>query len=465
MQTRGARPGWRWVAWLVLALFAVGARAGVSEYHLDNGMRIIVKPDHRAPVVVSQVWYKVGASYENDGLTGISHVLEHMMFEGTPRHPGGAFSRIIARNGGQENAFTGRDYTAYFQTLAKAKLEVSLALESDRMHNLALPPKAFRKELQVVMEERRMRIEDKPRALTREALYATAFMNNPYHHPIIGWHTDLENMTDADVRHWYQRWYAPNNATLVVVGDVDPAVVYRLAKHYFGPIPAARISAPKPRRETAQSGLRRVTVRAPAQLPYLLMGYKVPVLKTVAQDHAQAWTPYALSVLGGILDGGDSARFARDLVRGRQVAAQADTDYDLYALHNDLFVIDATPAQGHSVAAVERAIRGEIHRLKTQLVSKAELERVKAQVVAGNVYQRDSMFYQGMQIGLLETVGLSWRRMDEYVKHVEAVTPEQIRVVARTYLKDDGLTLAILKPLPLGRARAAPSSGRYTMMR
>lgn len=473
-QERAERNGIAWLApgfvttlaalaWLAMVTVPASARAEVHTYRLDNGMKVIVKPDHRAPVVVSQVWYKVGGSYENDGLTGISHVLEHMMFKGTPRHPAGEFSRLIAQNGGRENAFTGRDYTAYFQTLAKDKLPLSLALESDRMHNLTLPPKEFRKELQVVMEERRMRTEDKPRALTSEALYATAFMNNPYHHPIIGWRNDLENMTDADLRQWYRRWYAPNNATLVVVGDVDPDAVYHLAKQYFGPIPAATVTPPKPRHETPQRGLRQVTVAAPAELPYLLMGYKVPVLKTASAD----WEPYALEVLAGILDGGDSARFPRDLIRGRQIAAQADVGYDLYALHDDLFVIDATPAQGRSVAEVEQAVRKQIQRLRTQPVSRAELDRVKAQVVAGNVYQRDSMFYQGMQIGMLETVGLGWQRLDEYVKRIEAVTPEQVRAVARKYLHDDGLTIATLKPLPLDSARApsAMPGGRHDMLR
>lgn len=294
-----------------------------------------------------------------------------------------------------------------------------------------------------------MRTDDQPRALTYEQLYATAFMANPYHHPIIGWKNDIEHYTDADVRAWYRKWYAPNNATLVVVGDVESKAVYRLAKRYFGPLKPSHIIPPKPRIEPPQQGPRRITVAAPAELPYLLLGYKVPVLKTAEHE----WEPYALEVLSGILDGGDSARFARDLVRGRQVAASADTDYDFYALHNDLFVIDATPAQGHTVEQVRKAIDAEIERLKTQRVSKKELDRIKAQVVASQVYQRDSMFYQAMQIGMLETVGLGWQRLDEYVDRVRSVTPEQIQAVARKYLIDKRLTEAELKPLPLGTRR------------
>ncbi len=454
---RGATGGM--AALLGVTLAAGVASAGdakVHTYRLDNGLKIIVKEDHRAPVVVSQIWYKVGGSYENDGHTGISHVLEHMMFKGTKRYPAGEFSRIIAQNGGRENAFTGRDYTAYFQQLAKDRLPISFKLESDRMRHLTLPPEAFKKELRVVLEERRMRTDDQPRALTYEQFYATAFMANPYHHPIIGWKNDIEHLTDADVRRWYHDWYAPNNATLVVVGDVDPKWVYDQAKRYFGPLQPSKLTAPKPRIEPAQTGPRHITVSLPAELPYLLIGYKVPVLKTAEHD----WEPYALEVLAGILDGGDSARFARDLVRGQQVAASAGTDYDLYALHNDLFVIDATPADGHTLAQVRSAIAKEIARLKRQPVSEKELNRIKAQVVASQVYQRDSMFYQAMQIGILETVGLGWQRLDEYVDRIRSVTPAQVQAVARKYLVDKGMTVAQLKPLPLeGKRPRGPNAG------
>ncbi len=193
----------------------------LRETTLDNGLRVIVKEDHRAPVMVSQVWYKVGSSYENDGITGVSHVLEHMMFKGTPKRPAGEFSRIIAANGGRENAFTGQDYTAYFQQMEKSRLKVSFELEADRMRNLLLQPAEFAKEIKVVMEERRLRTDDEPQSLTQEQFTAAAFVNSPYRHPIIGWMDDLENLRTEDLREWYQKWYAPNNATVVVVGDVQ----------------------------------------------------------------------------------------------------------------------------------------------------------------------------------------------------------------------------------------------------
>ncbi|HDJ86948.1 MAG TPA: insulinase family protein, partial [Chromatiales bacterium] len=231
----------RWVLPVLLLLFAPAVAAGpVHEYRLDNGLRVLVKEDHRAPVVVSQVWYKVGSGDEHGGITGISHALEHMMFQGTAKHPAGEFSRIVAANGGRENAFTGRDYTAYFQLLAKDRLPVSFELESDRMRNLSLKEADFRKEIQVVMEERRLRTDDNPQALTYERFNAAAFVSSPYHHPVIGWMDDLRNLKIGDLRAWYRRWYAPNNATLVVVGDVDPQAVLRLAERYFGPLPAGR---------------------------------------------------------------------------------------------------------------------------------------------------------------------------------------------------------------------------------
>ena len=222
------------LVWALLIVPVIGF-AQVSEYQLDNGLKLLVKPDNRAPVVVSQVWYKVGSSYEHNGITGISHILEHMMFKGTENLGPNEFSRIIAENGGSQNAFTGRDYTAYFQTLEKERLEISFRLEAERMRNLIIDDAEFLKEREVVAEERRMRTDDNPRSLLREAMNAMAFMNSPYHHPVIGWMNDINHYDPEDLREWYQMWYAPNNATVVVVGDVKPDEVYQLAQKYFGP--------------------------------------------------------------------------------------------------------------------------------------------------------------------------------------------------------------------------------------
>ena len=433
-----------WLAGIMLVL----PQAGLTQVHettLSNGMKVLVKEDHRAPVVVSQVWYKVGSSYEDNGITGVSHVLEHMMFKGTEKHGAGEFSRIIAENGGSENAFTGRDYTAYFQQLEKSRLPISFQLEADRMRNLTLPQEEFSKEVEVVMEERRLRTEDNPRALTVEQFYATAFVSSPYHNPIIGWMNDLKNLNVDDLKTWYGRWYAPNNATLVVVGDVEAHAVFELAEQYFGKLTPSEVRTLKPRPEIPQLGERSITVKAPAKLPYMLMGYKVPVVNTATEE----WEPYALEMLAGILSGSGSARFPRELVREKQIAAGVTASYDLFARQEDLFVIDATPAEGHSIEELRSAIEEQIARIKAEVVSEEELARIKAQVVAHKVYEQDSVFYQAMQMGLLETVGLGWEKLDEYPDRIRAVTAEQVQAVARKYLVNDSLTVAILEPQSL----------------
>ena len=438
---------------------------GVHEYTLKNGLKLLVKEDHRAPVVVSQIWYKIGSSYEHNGITGVSHALEHMMFQGTPKHPDGEFSRIISENGGNENAFTSSDYTAYFQTLEKSRLPISFELEADRMRNLSLKEEDFKKEIEVVKEERRWRTEDDPESMTYEIAMATAFQTSPYRNPTIGWMADLKSMSVDKVKEWYRRWYAPNNATLVVAGDVKPDQVYALAKKYFGGLKPEKIIQSADRPEVPQEGIKRVTVERPAEVPYLLMIYKTPALKeALAAQSVEDWEPYALEVLSGILSGGGSARFDANLIRGKEIAAKVDSGYQMTSRLEGVFLIDGTPANGKTVADLEAAVRGEIAALQNDLVSPEELERVKAQEISDDVYQRDSVFYQAMILGTLESVGLPWKFVDEYVDHIKAVTAEQVRAVAQKYFKDETLTVAALKPLPMGkgqRRRGPPPGGPH----
>lgn len=430
---------------LLLAILPLQAMAAVQEYKLANGMKVIVKEDHRAPVVVSQVWYRAGSMDEFNGTTGVAHVLEHMMFKGTKAVPAGEFSKQIAVAGGRENAFTGHDYTAYFQQLQKTKLELSMKLEADRMRNLVITPREFAKEIKVVMEERRLRTEDKPQALVYETLMAAAYQAHPYHHPIVGWMSDLENMTANDARDWYRRWYAPNNAALVVVGDVKPQEVLKLAERYFGKIRPVALPQRKPQAEPDQRGIKRVAVKAPAKLPYLAMGYHVPTLRDPANDG----DPYALEVLAGVLDGHASARLNQSLVREQQIAVSAGAGYDLISRGPAMFILDGAPAEGKSVAELETAIREQIEKIKRDGVTEEELQRVKAQVIAAQVYQRDSMFYQAMLIGEVETVGLPLNTLETRLEKLKAVTAGQVQEVARKYLVDDRLTVAVLDPQPL----------------
>ncbi len=440
---------------LLCAPMLVEADESVHERTLDNGLKVVVKSDNRAPIVTSQIWYKVGSSYEYGGLTGISHALEHMMFKGTDELPPGQFSRVIAEHGGDENAFTGRDYTAYFQNLAKDRLAIALELEADRMRDLTLPEEEFRKEIEVVKEERRLRTEDDPESLTFEVFNAVAYDASPYRNPVIGWAGDLATLEIGDLRDWYRKWYAPNNATLVVVGDVDPDEVFALADEHFGALKAEDVEPPKPRAEPPQRGQKRVQVKAPAQEPYLLMGYKA-----TAAGHTDAdWEPYALEMLASVLAGGDSARLQRELIRGQQLAASAGASYGAFTRLPGMLLISGIPAKGQDVATLEEALRAQVAGLQDEPVGLDELERARNQLVAGKIYERDSVFYQGMQIGQLESVGLGWRLLDGYLDRLVAVTPEQIQAVARKYLNPENLTVAVLDPQPIDGALPSARAG------
>ena len=439
-----------------LALLLGSAQAGLTDITLDNGMRIIVKEDRRAPVMVSQVWYRAGSMDEFNGTTGVAHVLEHMMFKGTQSVPPGEFSRRIAAAGGRENAFTSRDYTAYFQQMQKDRLELSMQLEADRMAHLVISDALFAKEIQVVMEERRLRTDDQPQSVLYERLMATAYQAHPYRRPIIGWMDDLTNMTAQDARDWYARWYAPNNATLVVAGDVKADEVIALAKRYFGVLPARALPERKPQSEPVQVGEKRMVVKAPAQLPYLVMAWHAPRLQNWAQDT----DPYALQILAGVLSGNDSARLQKSLVKTQQIAVNASAGYDPVARGPGMFLVDATPATGKSVAALEKAIRAEIVRIQREGISEAELARVKAQVIAADVYQRDSLFYQAMQLGEYVTSGLSPEALTGRVDKLRAVSAKDVQAAAQTWLQDDRLSLAELDPQPLNApARRAAVPG------
>ncbi len=414
----------------------------VAEFKLDNGLKILVKEDHRASIVTSQVWYKVGSSFEPAGLTGISHMLEHMMFKGTKKFPSGMARKIIAENGGNENAYTSRDHTVYYQNIEKSRLEICFELEADRMVNLLLDDKEFQKERQVVLEERRMRTEDNPNAKLYERFNAVAYLSNGYATPVIGWQHDIDGYTIEDLRQWYQDWYTPQNATLVVVGDVNSQEVYQLAKKYFGPIKGKLVRQVKPSVEIEPLGRKDLQVKAKAQLPIIIAGYSVPSFITAKED----WEPYALTVLAGIMDGGASSRFTSRLVRGKELAVWAGVGYNPLSRLDSQFSIWSSPAHGVDINDLIAAINTEIAELKKELVSEGELERVKAQVMASAIYELDSVSAQAREIGQLETLGLGWEFVDEYYQRFQQVTAKQVQAVARKYLVDERLTFARLIP-------------------
>jgi zinc protease len=445
---------------LFLLVLAAGcAVANPYERTLANGLRVIVKEDNRAPTVAHLVWYRVGSMDETNGVTGISHVLEHMMFKGTKTVAPGDFSRRVAAAGGRENAFTANDYTVYFQQVERSRLELMMQLEADRMANLVVIPEEFAREIKVVQEERRLRTDDRPRSLVYESLMAAAFQVHPYRRPVVGWMTDLESMSADDVRDWYARWYVPSNAFLVVVGDVSAERVFELAATHYGAVPTRALPVRKPQDEPAQAGARRVVVKAPAELPYLLMAYKAPVLRGVAKDRE----PYALAVLAAVLDGSDSARLKRRLVRERRIADEASASYDAHARGPGVLMLDGVPAAGRTVAELETALRAELAAIADDGVTPRELERAKIQFVANQVYKRDSIFAQALEIGMLESAGLSFRDADRILEQVRAVTADEVRSVARRYLVEDRLTVATLDPQPMdaSRPRVRPAAGRH----
>ncbi|MDP1609514.1 MAG: pitrilysin family protein [Sulfuritalea sp.] len=442
------KPSLAAIALLLVAVAPAPTLANPFETKLANGLRVIVKEDRRAPTAVHMVWYRAGSMDEKDGTSGVAHALEHLMFKGTRNLKSGEFNKRVAEAGGRDNAFTSRDYTAYFQIVPKGALPEMMKLEADRMANLILDPKEFAAEIKVVMEERRLRTDDNPTSLVHEALNSTLFQAHPYRRPIIGWMDDLEHMTAQDARDWYRAWYAPNNAYVVVAGDVDHQAVFKLAEQTYGKHRAQPLPTRKPQNEPQQTGQRRVTVKAPAQLPYILMAWKTPKLKNIDQDRE----PYALEVLASLLSGNDAARFPKRLVRGEKIAQSASAWYDATLRGESLFLLAGQPAAGKTVTELEAALRAEIVRIQNEGVTAEELQRVKTQTIAAQVYKRDSLMAQAMEIGFAEATGVHWRDIDKLLEKIRSVTAAEVQSVAKKYFGDDTLTVSVLDPQPIDTA-------------
>jgi zinc protease len=429
---------------LGLSLMTLTAHAELPthEFQLDNGLDVLVREDHRAPVITVMVWFKAGSIDEAPYETGLAHVLEHMMFKGSKRLDAGEFSRTVARFGGSDNAFTSYDFTAYFQQYEASRLPLALELEAERLKNLKIDDESFRRELQVVMEERRQRTDDKPTALAWEKFQAVARPGTGYAHPIIGWRDQLAQLQPEQARSWYQRFYVPGNATLVIAGDVTPEQVRPLVEKFFADLPQGETP---PRPETTLNpppGERRLTLRLPVRVPALYMSYNVPSLTTA--DHQDDF--YALTMLGGVLDGGISARMESNLVRGQRVAAGVGAGYDGLQRGNGTFTITATPNPEVSLDALETAIKAEIEKIAQQPPSEAEMDRVRAGVLASQIYQRDSVMGQAMELGTLSVLGLDWRLAQQFDDNLEAVTPEQVQQAARDWLVAERSAVAHVIP-------------------
>jgi zinc protease len=434
----------------ILPLPILGEEIGkhVHETVLDNGLRVILLENHKAPVVTFQVWYRVGSRNEEWGKTGLSHMLEHMMFKGTKKVGPEEFSRIIQENGGNDNAFTSNDFTAYFETLSSGRMQVAIDMESDRMQNLVLREEDFKTERMVVMEERRLRTDDDPQAYLGEQTEAAAFQLSPYHWPTIGWMEDIKRFTLDDLKSYYRTYYNPANAFIVVVGDFKKENILQSIRKTFGEIPKGRQPEQKKDIDPRQQGERRIFVKKEAQLPFIVMGYHTPNL--TGPDS------YVLDVISEILSGGKSSRFYKDLVHDRQLVLSADADNSLLSRDPDLFTVSAESLPGKDTTDVEKALDQEIERLKKEPVGDYELQKAKNQIEAAFIYGQDSLFYQAMLLARYE-IALRWQALDDYLPSIRKVTPEDIMRVSKNYLNADNRTVGILIPLPPKEGQTAPA--------
>jgi zinc protease len=427
---------------MVLALLVTSSSfaqtMNVTEKTLPNGLTVLLKEEHKAPVITFQIWYKVGSRNECLGKTGMSHLLEHMMFKGTIKFGPKTFSQTVQRNGGNDNAFTSHDYTAYFENFSADRIAISLELESDRMQNLLIDPKEFLSERDVVKEERRMRTEDDPTNSMLEQMMAAAFSAHPYQWPVIGWMADINNITRDDLYKYYRTYYAPNNATIVVVGDFDTKKMILQIESAFGSIPrgpdAPKVVAVEPK----HLGERRIVVKKQAELPAIFAGYNVPTLKQ--KDS------YALEVLQGVLSSGNSSRLYRSLVYEKQLALYAGGDYDNVSADPNLFILYAGVMPGKTTEEVEKALYAEVDKLKNNFASDEEIQKAKNQIESNFIMGQDSIFYQAMLLGQFETVA-EWRILESYVDNIRAVTKEDVMRVAKEYFTEDNRTVGILVPI------------------
>ncbi|MBM4129230.1 MAG: insulinase family protein [Nitrospira sp.] len=422
----------------LLLLIPVNLSASeVKEYRLDNGLKILIIEEHKTPVATFQVWYRVGSRDEPSGKSGMSHLLEHMMFKGTPKYGGNAFSRIVQKNGGTDNAYTTKDHTVYFQIFSSDRITLSIDLESDRMENLKLDPKEIISERNVVMEERRMRSEDDPQSSLFEEVVATSFKVHPYRRPIIGWMSDLSSIEKDDLYQHYKAYYSPDNSVVVVAGDVKAGEMVEKIKLSFGSIPPGLQKKKAIYIEPEQSGEKRVSLKKEAELPYLLIAYHAP---NFPHDDS-----YALEVLALILSGGKSSRLYKSLVYEKKIALDVGAYYSSESIDPYLFFLDATVSPGKAIKDVEDALHEEIEKIKKEPPSEREVQKAKNQVEASFIISQDSIYMQAMKYGKFEMLG-DWRLIERYLEGIRRVTPADIVRVAKKYLREDNRTVGILIP-------------------
>jgi zinc protease len=405
---------------------------------LPNGLKVFALKDPNAPMAVFQIWYNAGSIHEQVGRTGLGHLLEHMMFKGTPKYGPKEFSKLVSRAGGVDNAGTSKDYVYYHQKLAPDKLYISIELEADRMSNLIMDPKETLSERDVVMEERRMRYDDDPQSAVYEEVMSTAFKNNPYRWPVIGWMEDLKRITRDDIYSYYRQYYVPDNAMIIVAGNINVDEIMGKIEKAFGSIPAgSRISDPDIG-EPEQFGERRSYIKKEAELPYVLCAYRAP---NMASEDS-----YALEVLATVLSGGKSSRIYKSLIDEKRIALSADASYSSLEKYPSLFYLDATALPGKSIDEVEKALYEEVEKMKKEPPDEREVQKAKNQIEAGFLMQQDSLFFQAQVIAMFEMLG-DWKLKDRYFEGIRKVTPQDVQRVAQKYLVEDKRTVGILVPV------------------
>lgn len=414
-----------------------------TTFTLDNGLQIVVIENHRAPVVTHMVWYNVGAADEPPGKSGVAHFLEHLMFKGTKKRAPGEFSKIIARNGGRENAFTSQDYTGYFQTIAADRLALMMELEADRMTGLVLTDEIIQPERQVVIEERRSRTESSPRALLSEQVTAATFSNHPYRLPIIGWEHEISALTREEIIDFYETWYAPNNAVLVVSGDVTPEQVRALAETHYGPIPAKQLPPRVRPTEPPQHAPREVVLRdARVEQPSWSRRWLAPSYVAGAKQHA-----YALEVLAQVIGGGSSSRLYSSLVIDQELAVSAGAWYSPDHLDRTTFGMGFSPRPGVDVDELASALQEQVERFLKDGATEEEVARAKQRLVDSAVFARDSLSGPARIFGSALTTGQTVEDVEQWPARISAVTVEQVNAAARAVLRPETSTTGILLPL------------------
>lgn len=415
-----------------------------ETFNLPNGLQVVVISNKRAPVVTHMVWYRIGAADEKPGKSGIAHFLEHLMFKGTPDIPPGEYSKIIARNGGRDNAFTSYDYTGYFQNVARDRLELVMRMEADRMSNLVLTDAVVDPEREVIIEERRSVVDNRPASRLREQMQAALYLNHPYQRPVIGWLHEMRGLTRQDAIDWYKTYYTPNNAILIVAGDITAAELKPLAEKYYGPIPSRAIPERVRPQEPPPQAARRMELKdARVQQPALSRMYLAPSYTSAGKEHA-----YALQVLADLLGGGTTSRLYRSLVLEKNVAAGAGSYYDADTFDQTSFGFSVTPRNGAAMGDVEAALDAVLAKLVADGVSAEEVDRTKARMRAAAVLARDSLQSGARVIGTALTTGQTIEDVESWPERIDAVTKDDVDRAARYLLQPERSVTGLLLPKP-----------------